>query len=100
MMPLRAVPEFLETVNDRVPPPVPDRGEGVIQLTLAADVHAHPPGAASATVPAPPAAGKLVTAATAENWQAAALCRMVARCPLMAIALSRMVASGFGAAWN
>jgi hypothetical protein len=67
MTPLRAAPEFRETVNDRVPLPVPDCGDRVIQVTLLATVHAHPPGAESATVPPPPAAGKLLAFATAVN---------------------------------
>jgi hypothetical protein len=54
-------------VNASVPLPVPDWGDGVIQLTLLAAVHAHPPGAESATVPVPPAAGKLLAFATAAN---------------------------------
>jgi hypothetical protein len=67
MTPLRAGPGFAETVNASVPLPVPDWGDGVIQLTLLAAVHAHPPGAESATVPVPPAAGKLLAFATAAN---------------------------------
>jgi hypothetical protein len=100
MTPLRAAPEFCATVNAKVPPPVPDRGDDVIQLTLVPTAHAHPPGAESVTVPVPPAAGKLLTFAAAENWQAVALCRTGALCPLMAMALSRAVALGFGATRN
>ena len=100
MTPLRSAPEFRATVNEKDPLPDPDRGDGVIQLALAAVVHAHPPGAEIATVPVPPAAGKLLTFAAAENWQAAALCRTAALCPLIAMALSRAVALGFGATWN
>lgn len=71
--PLRAVPELLETVKESVPPAVPECGDTVIQLTLAAAVHAHPPGPESTTVPVPPEAAKLLTSTLAENSQAAEL---------------------------
>jgi hypothetical protein len=98
--PARDAPLLGATVNPRLPLPDPDDEDRMIQLTFVVTVQGHPAGAAIPMVPAPPADGNWLTLTVASMSQAEASCRIDARCPLMAMAVSRAEPFGFAVARN
>src|SRR5687767_7149701 len=100
MVPVRATWVFGDTVKVRFAGPEPSDCATVIQLTLLVAVHAQPAGPAIEIVPVPPVAANSLVETEADSVHAAALCRTIARCPLMLMAPSRPTPLGFGVARN
>ena len=96
MVPVRSAPVLTATVKLTLPLPDPNRGDAAIHPTLLVTVHAHPGSAAMVIVPVPPDAGNWFPVTVTAGSQGAGFCRTSARWPLMATALSRAVALGFG----
>src|SRR5688572_20364800 len=100
IVPVRATWLFGDTVKLTFAGPAPADCATAIQPASLPAVHAHPAGPPITIVPVPPGAPNSLAVTETESAQAAALCRISARCPLMLMAPSRIVPLGFGTAWN
>src|SRR5688572_17321394 len=100
MVPVRATWVFGDTVKATFAGPEPADDATAIQPALLVAVHAQPAGPAIVIVPVPPDAANSLVETETDSVHAAALCRTVARCPLMLMAPSRPTPLGFGVARN